>query len=152
MRTCTTLLVSPSIPRVIFYIDASTDGGWLRENPIPSDKGRFGHFDEIALQNKRLLQQILSEDSSSHYASVSTLSTDPYDEILIKKIRTLYQSCMDEDGLNEIGEAPLKDVARKIRELFRGKTTIVDAEETDSEKDRVRLTATVAYLHSRGKL
>ncbi|KAI0807426.1 Metalloprotease [Fomes fomentarius] len=126
------------------------NGGWLKANPIPSDKGRYGNFDTLAIQNKRLLQQILSEDSSSHFAAASSLMADPYDELLLKKLRGLYQSCMDEDALNEIGEAPLKDVVKKIRELFRGKTTVVDAEKTDSEKRRERLTATVAYLHSRG--
>ena len=77
--------------------------------------------------------------------------SDPYDEILLKKVRGLYDSCMDEDHLSDLGEAPLKDMTRKIRELFRGKTTIVDAESSASEEERDRLTATVAYLHSRGK-
>ena len=133
------------------YPYALQDGGWLKSNPIPSDKGSFGHFEEIALQNRRLLQQILSEDASSHFSSVSALMSDPYDEILLKKVRGLYDSCMDEDHLNDLGEAPLKDMTKKIRELFRGKTTIVDAESSASEEERDRLTATVAYLHSRGK-
>ncbi len=127
------------------------DGGWLKANPIPSDKGSFGHFEEIALQNRRLLQQILSQDASSHFSATSALASDPYDEVLLKKLRGLYDSCMDEDHLDDLGEAPLRDMANKIRELFRGKTTVVDAERTASEKERDRLTATVAYLHSRGK-
>ncbi|RDX56605.1 Metalloprotease [Lentinus brumalis] len=126
------------------------NGGWLKANPIPSDKGSFGHFEEIALQNRRLLQQILSEDASSHFSAASALASDPYDEVLLKKLRGLYGSCMDEDHLDDLGEAPLRDMAKKIRELFRGKTTVVDAESTASEKERDRLTATVAYLHSRG--
>ncbi|KAI0720938.1 metalloprotease [Cerioporus squamosus] len=125
------------------------NGGWLKSNPIPSDKGSFGHFEEIALQNRRLLQQILSEDASSHFSAASALTSNPYDEALLKKLRGLYDSCMDEDHLDDLGEAPLKDMANKIRELFRGKTTVVDAE-SKSEKERDRLTATVAYLHSRG--
>lgn len=150
-RTSTSSQVSPHTPIHWLVNDALQDGGWLKANPIPSDKGRYGNFDTLAIQNKRLLQQILSEDSSSHFAAASSLMADPYDELLLKKLRGLYQSCMDEDALNEIGEAPLKDVVKKIRELFRGKTTVVDAEKTDSEKRRERLTATVAYLHSRGK-
>lgn len=129
------------------------DGGWLKANPIPSDKGKYGHFDEIALQNKRLLQQIVSQDSSARFSTASELMKDPYDEALLKKLRGLYQSCMDEDHLNDLGEAPLKEMAQKIQELFRGKTTVVDslAQEPSAEQERARLTATVAYLHSRGK-
>ncbi|KAI0709419.1 Metalloprotease [Earliella scabrosa] len=126
------------------------NGGWLKANPIPSDKGRYGNFDTLAIQNRRLLQQILSEDSSALFSATSSLMADPYDEILLKKVRGLYQSCMDEDNLDEIGETPLREMAQTIRELFRGKTTVVDAEKTSAEKDRERLTATVAFLHSRG--
>ncbi|KAM5533255.1 hypothetical protein V8D89_013032 [Ganoderma adspersum] len=127
------------------------NGGWLKSNPIPSDKGKFGHFEEIALQNKRLLQQILSEDSSSHFSEASSLmASNPYDEQLLKKLRGLYQSCLDEDYLNEVGEAPLKELTQKIREVFRGKTTVVDILKSKSEQERDRLTAAVAYLHSRG--
>ena len=77
--------------------------------------------------------------------------TDPYDEMLLKKLRGLYQSCMDEDHLDEVGQAPLKDMAQKIRELFRGKTTVVDSLNATPKEDKERLTATVAYLHSRGE-
>ncbi|EJF65996.1 metalloprotease [Dichomitus squalens LYAD-421 SS1] len=146
---------------VLLGIDESEDpcenfydfanGGWLKANPIPSDKGKFGHFEEIAQQNKRLLQQILSEDSSFHFSEASSLTaSNPYDEQLLKKLRGLYDSCIDEDYLNEVGEAPLKEVTDKIRQLFHGKTTVVDHFEPTPEKERERLTATVAYLHSRG--
>ena len=131
---------------------ASSDGGWLKSNPIPSDKGKFGHFEEIAQQNKRLLQQILSEDSSSHFSSASSLTaSNPYDEQLLKKLRGLYDSCIDEDYLNEVGEEPLRRITDKIRELFHGKTTVVNGLKSTSEKEKERLTATVAYLHSRGE-
>ena len=132
-------------------VTRTADGGWLKENPIPSDKGKFGHFDEIALQNKRLLQQIVSQDSSARFVHASALMTDPYDEMLLKKLRGLYQSCMDEDHLDEVGQAPLMDMAQKIRELFRGKTTVVDSLNATPKEDKERLTATVAYLHSRGE-
>ncbi|KAI0780776.1 Metalloprotease [Trametes elegans] len=125
------------------------NGGWLKAHPIPSDKGSFGNFEALAQQNRRLLQQILSEDSSARFAEVSALMTDDYDKQVLKKLRGLYQSCLDEDALNDIGENPLKDVAKKIRDLFRGKSTVIDSASSDKEDERDRLTATVAYLHSR---
>ena len=65
------------------------DGGWLKANPIPSDKGKYGHFDEIALQNKRLLQQIVSQDSSARFSTASELMKDPYDEALLDLLPVL---------------------------------------------------------------
>lgn len=160
MRTRTHATTSTTLPVCVlcYFLYSSVphvylDGGWLKSNPIPSDKGKFGHFEEIALQNKRLLQQILSEDSSSRFLEASSLmASNPYDEQLLKKLRGLYQSCLDEDYLNEIGEAPLKELTRKIREVFRGKTTAVDNLRSKPEQERDRLTAAVAYLHSRGEL
>ncbi|KAH9945985.1 metalloprotease [Epithele typhae] len=133
------------------FYDFAT-GGWLKENPIPSDKGRLGHFDVLALQNRRLLQQIISEDSSSRFAEASALMDDDDDDaLLLKKLRGLYNSCMAEDHLNDLGEAPLNAMTKKIKELFRGKTVVVDDFSASTpEEDRHRLTATVAYLHSRG--
>ncbi|OSD08705.1 Metalloprotease [Trametes coccinea BRFM310] len=122
------------------------NGGWLKAHPIPSDKGSFGNFEALAQQNRRLLQQILSEDSSARFTAASA---SDYDEQILKKLRGLYHSCMAEDQLNETGEKPLRDMAQKIRDLFRGKTTVIDSLEHREERERARLTATVAYLHSR---
>ncbi|KAI0831469.1 Metalloprotease [Trametes gibbosa] len=125
------------------------NGGWLKAHPIPSDKGKYGNFEVLAQENRRVLQQILSEDSSSRFAEVSALASTDYDKQVLKKIRGLYKSCLDEDRLDAIGEAPLKDVANKIRNTFRGKSTVIDSFSDDPHKQRTRLTATVAYLHSR---
>ncbi|KAI0363474.1 Metalloprotease [Pilatotrama ljubarskyi] len=125
------------------------NGGWLKAHPIPSDKGSFGNFEALSQQNRRLLQQILSEDSSARFSEVSAFMTSDYDEQILKKLRGLYKSCMDEDKLNDIGEKPLADMAKTIRELYRGKTTVIDSLASKDEKQRARLTATVAYLHSR---
>lgn len=123
-----------------------TDGGWLKAHPIPSDKGVFGNFEALAQQNRRVLQDILTSDE---YASPSL--TTSYDEQLMKKLRGLYASCMDEDHLNKLGTDPLAEVTNKIRKLLYRETTIVDAEAVKvQEKHITGLTAAIAYLHSRG--
>ncbi|KAI0647206.1 Metalloprotease [Trametes meyenii] len=125
------------------------NGGWVKAHPIPSDKGRYGTFEILGQQNRRLLQQILSEDASTRFSEMSALTSTDYDQQVLKKLRGLYQSCLNEDTLNDIGERPLQVVAKEIRDLFRGKTTVVDALDKGNDKERARLTATVAYLHSR---
>lgn len=97
----------------------TTDGGWLKEHPIPSDKGRFGNFDALSQQNRRLIQQILSQDSSSLYSSAGLISgtEDPYDTAILKKLRGFYTSCMDEDLLDARGTDPLLHIVRNVRRM-----------------------------------
>ena len=93
------------------------------------------------------------------YETVLSQDVDHDDEQLLKKLRGLYNSCMNEDLLNARGATPLVRVVKKLRDLFTGKTTIVDAvtgeikaleDESENENDKKGLTAAVAYLHSRG--
>lgn len=127
------------------------DGGWLRDHPIPSDQGRFGSFSALAQQNRRLIQQILSQDSSSVYSAAALVDgvEDPYDTAVLKKLRGFYASCMDEDLLDARGTDPLLHIIRNVRKLFDGEETVISAQD-DKEKQRRGLTAAVAYLHTRG--
>ena len=133
------------------------DGGWLKQHPIPSDKGSFGNFEALAQQNRRLIQQILSEDSSSVYSLSTVAAKDPYDTQLLEKIRTLYASCMNEDLLDARGSEPLLRIVQTAGDLYNGKTTVIDTKlgtlpeaSGQEEKERQGLTAAIAYLHSRG--
>ncbi|KIP08159.1 hypothetical protein PHLGIDRAFT_104734 [Phlebiopsis gigantea 11061_1 CR5-6] len=134
------------------------NGGWLKQHPIPSDKGKYGNFDVLAQQNKRIIQQILSDDSSSVYEDVTNAAeqADPYDTLLLKKLRSMYNSCMDEDLLDARAQEPLLHIIRTVRNLFSGETTSIESvpnakrDDEDKEKQRKGLTAALAYLHSRG--
>lgn len=155
-----------SLPHVLRL---PSDGGWLKAHPIPSDKGSVGSFEVLSEQNRRLIQQILSPDSSSLFdeamSSVSletsdiAESNDKYDEELLKKLRGMYTSCMNEDLLNARGADPLIRVIKNVRKLFNGKPAVISSEgsqdtvgslDEDKKKERDGLTAAVAYLHSRG--
>lgn len=129
----------------------------MKEHPIPSDKGKYGTFEKLSIENKRLIQQILSEDSSSiyHAAGLAEGAEDPYDVLVLEKLRGLYGSCMDEDLLDARGQEPLLHVVRNIRKLFSGESTSVDSQprsDSKESKDKYKkgLTASLAYVHSRG--
>ncbi|KAF9820117.1 hypothetical protein IEO21_01550 [Rhodonia placenta] len=122
------------------------NGGWLKSHPIPSDKGAFGNFEALAQENRRVLQQILSSESSY---SVSTASTS-YDQQILKKLREFYNSCMDESKLAELGTEPLASVTSRVRRLLKGETTVVDTTVKEKHSNKNGLTAAIAYLHSRG--
>ncbi|KZT28481.1 metalloprotease [Neolentinus lepideus HHB14362 ss-1] len=123
------------------------NGGWLANHPLPADKGNFGIFNALAQSNQQVIRQILE---SSEYSAI-LYPEESADKTLLKKLRGLYQSCMNEDQLNDIGPTPLIRLVETVQALYRGKTTIVDAAaKDDAEKERDGLTAAIAFLHSRG--
>src|SRR5258708_5747404 len=99
-------------------------GNWRKNNPIPSDQARWGRFNELAEYNRQILRQILEK------ASVN----DPKRTPVMQKVGDMYQSCMDESGVNAKGAAPLKPVLDRIAAI--------------SNKDQ--LMETVAYLQTIG--
>lgn len=141
------LVRSPHICKIL-SAHVRPDGGWLKSHPIPSDKGAFGNFEALAQENRRVLQQILSSESSY---SVSTASTS-YDQQILKKLREFYNSCMDESKLAELGTEPLASVTSRVRRLLKGETTVVDTTVKEKHSNKNGLTAAIAYLHSRGSL
>ncbi|KAI0341783.1 Metalloprotease [Trametopsis cervina] len=127
------------------FYDFAT-GGWKNEHPIPADKGVFGTFDTVRLQNQRIIKNILSNDS---YSLLAAGVEDPYDKQILKKLHTLYDSCMNEDLLDARGTDPLLHVIQNLDKLFKGEGTVITAEgKKDSHKKG--LTAALAYLHTRG--
>src|SRR5512144_811799 len=40
------------------------DGGWIKANPVPADKSRWGGFEELADRNRDTLKAILDEVSA----------------------------------------------------------------------------------------
>ena len=120
-------------------------GGWRKAHPLPSDKGRFGSFGLLFQENQQIVKDILDSDGPM---SIVSLKESP-DQQLLLKLRNLYSSCMDEDTLDQLGEGPLKDFVAHVKKLYRGEPTGV-SDDNDDDKERERLTAALAFLHSRG--
>lgn len=86
-------------------------------------------------------------------------NTNTYDRKTLGKVKDLYDECLNEDKLDEIGTAPLMDVVRVVRALYNGSTSIDPQLYMPTPNGQTRLsgsangglTATLAYLHSRGK-
>jgi endothelin-converting enzyme len=132
------------------HVGYSVDGGWLNSHPLPADKGKFGSFDALSQQNQQLLQKILE---SNHSLSSNTPAS--YDDELLRKLRGLYSSCLDEKTLDGIGEEPLSRFVQILRKLYRGENTDTSGfskDDRDKPEKKHGLTAAVAFLHSRGLL
>jgi endothelin-converting enzyme/putative endopeptidase len=91
-------------------VDACTDfyqfacGGWLAANPIPSDRPRWGRFDELSEKNDEVLRKVLEAAAAGR---------DP----AAKKIGDYYATCMDEQAIDRSGVTPLEPDLKNIAAL-----------------------------------
>ncbi len=83
-------------PKTNFYEYAN--GGWIKNHPLPSDRSRFGAFDELADRNEKQIKGIFAELSSQKNKEGS----------VAQKIGDFYSLGMDSVKLNADGVKPLK--------------------------------------------
>jgi predicted metalloendopeptidase len=95
-------------------------GNWIKNNPIPADKSRWGRFDELYENNLYILRDILVQAQGPGQHSPAE-----------KKVGDYYAACMDEATIEKKGTTPL---ASQL-ELISGVKTKAD------------LIKAVAYMH-----
>ncbi len=108
-------------PCVNFYQYAC--GGWMKNNPIPSDQAAWGRFNELAERNRAFLRDILEKAESA-------TNRTPNEQ----KIGDYYASCMDEEAINKKGVAATKPAFDRVNSI----------------QDKSELAGLVAHLHAHG--
>lgn len=99
-------------PCVDFYQYAN--GGWLKANPVPPDKTRWGGFEELADRNRDVVRAILQEVGARKDWPKGTIQ---------QKVSDFYASGMDEEAIEKAGATPLKpwlakaDAVRSAKDL-----------------------------------
>jgi putative endopeptidase len=94
-------------------VDPCTDfytyscGGWLKQNPIPSDQAAWGVFGKAFDENLQFLRSLLEE------AAKGGAGQDASE----KKIGDYYSACMDEAAVEKAGAAPLKPGLDRIAKI-----------------------------------
>jgi putative endopeptidase len=112
---------SPVVPRfAVDYMDKSiapgtdfyhfADGAWLKNNPVPADKSRWGAFTELQERNWFLIHGIL-EDS---------LTAKPAPNSPQQKVSDFFRSAMNTNRLEELGFKPLQKYLARIDDLRSG--------------------------------
>ena len=95
-------------------------GTWMKNNPVPGDKARWGRFDELYERNLYILRDLLNEAKApGKHAATETM------------VGAYYGSCMDESTIEKKGTAPLTPELERIHGI----------------KTKADLIRQVAYMH-----
>ncbi|HET9838468.1 MAG TPA: M13 family metallopeptidase [Candidatus Angelobacter sp.] len=108
-------------PCVDFYQFAC--GGWMKNNPIPSDQSIWNRFGELAESNRQKLRGILEQAAKATKRDAGE-----------QKIGDYYSACMDEAAIEKKGAAALKPEFDRINAL----------------KDKAGIADLIAHLHGEG--
>ena len=88
-------------PCVDFYQYAC--GNWMKNNPVPPDKSRWGRSNELAEHNLYILRDILDQAQTPGQHSATE-----------KMVGDFYAACMDESTIEQKGTAPLTPELERI--------------------------------------
>ncbi len=92
-------------PGTNFYQYAN--GGWMKRNPLPADKGRYGTFDELQESNDKIIRKLILDLSSTEHQNGS----------IAQKIGDFYASGMDTVKIEEQGLSPLTKYFDQINSI-----------------------------------
>ena len=109
-------------PKENFYQYAN--GGWIKSNPLPSDRSRFGSFDALSDRNEKQIKEIFAELSAQKNEAGS----------VAQKIGDFYAIGMDSIKLNEDGINPLNPEFKNIEAIA----------------SKADLNTYISYLHNTG--
>ncbi len=94
----------PSVkPCEDFYTHAV--GGWVKANPVPADKARWGSFEELADRNRAVLKAILEETSARPDWPAGSVK---------QKVGDFFAAGMDEAAIEKAGTKPLEPWLAKV--------------------------------------
>lgn len=89
-------------PGTDFYQYAN--GGWMENNPLPDEYSRFGSFDKLANDNKKMVRGLIEEAAAKENAPGS----------IAEKVGNFYHTGMDTALLEKSGLDPVKDLLGRI--------------------------------------
>ncbi|MCU4173476.1 M13 family metallopeptidase [Carboxylicivirga sp. N1Y90] len=96
------------------------NGGWRKQHPLPDDKSRFGSFDLLAEDNKKMVRSII-ENAAAEKGEKGSIN---------QKIGDFYAAGMDLEKINQAGFTPIQPLLDKINGI----------------SNRDELTQLIAYL------
>jgi putative endopeptidase len=89
-----------------FY--AYTNGSWIKNTQIPSDRARYGTFDIVRDKNQNVLREIV--ETATKNTKVGRGSNE-------QMIGDFYASCMDEAAIERAGLKPIEPFLKQIEKI-----------------------------------
>jgi len=83
------------------------NGGWMKNNPIPEDKSRFGSFDQLIDANEKQLKGLVDELSAKSFPEGS----------VSEKISVFYKTGMDTNAIEKNGINDLTGYFEQINQI-----------------------------------
>ncbi|CEP19874.1 hypothetical protein [Parasitella parasitica] len=124
-----------------------TCSNWEKNHEIPDGKSSINSFVSLVNQNKEALRTIFSGSFDDFYdrthASFRTQLPDPeklIDKQNFEKVKSLYDSCMNEALIDERGTEPIYPLLKEIHDMFPA---------SKNSPDSRRLTQTLSFLAKR---
>ncbi|XP_050787171.1 endothelin-converting enzyme 1 isoform X1 [Gopherus flavomarginatus] len=77
-------------------------GGWMKGNPMPDGRSRWGTFNNLWEHNQAIMKHLL-ENTTSNVSSEAE-----------RKAQRYYQSCMNETKIEELKAKPLMELIEKL--------------------------------------
>ncbi|MBS1774371.1 MAG: M13 family metallopeptidase [Bacteroidetes bacterium] len=87
------------------------NGAWLKSNPVPADKTRWGSFNELQENNYKALHELL--DAAANNKEAKAGSAD-------QKVGDFYRSGMDSATIDKGGITPLSNLFKRIDAITDG--------------------------------
>jgi putative endopeptidase len=84
------------------------NGGWMKTNPIPAEKSRFGSFDALQDNAQKHIKGILEEMSKNTKSKKGSIE---------QKLGDFYTAAMDESTIEKLGFTPIKKYLNEIKTL-----------------------------------
>lgn len=84
------------------------NGGWIEQNPIPSDQSRWGRFNELRDASTRIQSEILQEYAAGKDYPAGSIE---------QKLGDFYYSAMDTDTIEKAGIAPIQPMLDEISKI-----------------------------------
>uniref|UniRef100_A0A8C8IP25 Endothelin-converting enzyme 1 n=1 Tax=Oncorhynchus tshawytscha TaxID=74940 RepID=A0A8C8IP25_ONCTS len=90
-------------------------GGWVRNNPLPEGKSRWGPFSSLWERNMAIMKHLL-ENTTMKGLSKAEENAQMY-----------YKACMNETKIEELGAQPLQELINQVSSLLEASSSSLSA-------------------------